>query len=257
MASRTAAGTAGWTEPRERIELTVGRQRCRDPIWNKLGLIYLAGFAVLSGLALEIGGAAWWLLWPAGALLIVAGIYFAGQPELFQKQNGAIAPAMLCLLAPYLAAAWLNSRIWTSKHSAADEIMDGVWLGRLPRKPERDKQLVASMVDLSAELPVNTAGVSYRVVPMLDLAPPTFEQLDAAVRAIEELDSSRPTLVCCALGYSRSAAAVAAWLTASGRTRSVNDSIALIQARRPRIVLGLVQRERLEEWCKWIPTGRR
>jgi protein-tyrosine phosphatase len=77
---------------------------------------------------------------------------------------------------------------------------------------------------------------------------PGVAQLNAAVAAIDELAGSRPTLVCCAAGYSRSAAAVAAWLIASGRAASVDESIALIRAHRPRIVLGPADRARLEEW---------
>src|SRR5439155_15809062 len=86
-----------------------------------LGAAYLAGAILLAGAAFRIGGAALWLLWPAGALLIVAGIYGSGRPELFRKINGVMPPAMIALLAPYLAAAWLNSRLWTRKEPAAGE----------------------------------------------------------------------------------------------------------------------------------------
>jgi protein-tyrosine phosphatase len=83
---------------------------------------------------------------------------------------------------------------------------------------------------------------------MLDLVAPTVEELDAAVTAIDELSSKRPTLICCALGYSRSAAALAAWLTASGRSPSISESIALVRTRRPRIALDSTERARLHEW---------
>jgi len=43
--------------------------------------------------------------------------------------------------------------------------------------------------------------------------------------------------VFCALGYSRSAAAVAAWLIASGETPSFDQAVEFIRARRPSIVL--------------------
>lgn len=227
-------------------EPAVQRHTFRDPSRMKIALTYLAGFVVLIAFAIEIRGWAWWLLWPAGAVAIVAGIYFAGQPELFRKRDGVIAPSVTWLLAPYLAGAWLNSRIWTSQHPEADEIVDGVWIGRLPRKSEREA--FASIVDLAAELPVDVVGVSYGAVPMLDLIAPTFEQLGAAVKAIEEFHPQRPTLVCCALGCSRSASAVAAWLIWSGRAKSVDDAVELIKASRPCTVLGRAQCERLKEW---------
>lgn len=225
----------------------VHRQTYRDPGRIRIALVYLAGFIVLVALAIEIQGWAWWLLWPAGSLVVVAGIYCAGQPALFQKRDGAIAPSMAFIMAPYLAGAWMNSRMWTRQHSKADEIVDGVWIGRLPRKSERED--FASVVDLTAEFPIDVVGVFYRAVPMLDLVAPTIEQLDAAVKAIEDFRSHRPTLVCCALGYSRSASTAAAWLIWSGRAKSVNEAITLIKVSRPCIVLRRAQRERIEEWC--------
>jgi protein-tyrosine phosphatase/membrane-associated phospholipid phosphatase len=221
-----------------------------DPQRMRLGTAYLVSSVLLVGLADRIGGAAWWLLWPAGALSIVGWIYFSGRPELFQKSNGVMPLPMMILLAPYLAGAWLNSRLWTWRGTQADEITEGIWLGRMPRKTERNKQTIASIVDLTAELPVDTTGTVYRGVPMLDLVAPAVEEIETAVDAIDELRSARPTLVCCALGYSRSAAALAAWLTATQRSSSLSESIELIRARRPQVVLGSAQRARLNEWCR-------
>jgi protein-tyrosine phosphatase len=79
-----------------------------------------------------------------------------------------------------------------------------------------------SVVALTAELPIR----SDKYVPMLDLIAPTHEQIDAAVQAIDEMAGQRPTLVCCALGYSRSAIAVAAWLIAAGHAVSAEDAFA-------------------------------
>ena len=44
-------------------------------------------------------------------------------------------------------------------------------------------------------------------------------------------------LVCCALGYSRSACAVAAWLLSSGRARDVGTAIATVRAARAAVAL--------------------
>ena len=61
-----------------------------------------------------------------------------------------------------------------------------------------------SIVDLTAELTLKSDAS----IPILDLTEPNDTQLDAAVKAIEL--AARPTLICCALGYSRAAAVAAA-----------------------------------------------
>jgi len=72
---------------------------------------------------------------------------------------------------------------------------------------------------------------------MLDLIVPAPEQLARAAAEIEQARSAGRVLVCCALGYSRSAAAVAAWLLSTGRAADVDAAIAEICHARPRIVL--------------------
>ena len=210
---------------------------------------YLASALLLASVAVRIDGWAWMLLWPASALLIAALAYATNRPGVFTKKLGSMNPIALALTAPYTVAAWINSRLWTRDDAEPREIAEGVWIGRLPRRAERDAIGIRSMVDLTAELPVEVGGVVYRAVPMLDLAIPSFEQISSAVNAVEELRMERPTLVCCALGYSRSAATVAAWLVASGRAASVEAAIGAMRKHRPGIVLGPAHRQRLAEWA--------
>ena len=51
-----------------------------------------------------------------------------------------------------------------------------------------------------------------------------------------------PVLVCCALGYSRSAAAAAAWLLVTGRAADADAAIARVREVRPHLVLGAAAR---------------
>jgi protein-tyrosine phosphatase len=199
----------------------------------------------LAAIAVWTHGAGLLLLWPAGSLAIIGAIYISGRVEFFGKKDGAMPAAMIALLAPYIVVARLNAR----RVSLADEIVPGVWLGRLPRRRERDALGIDSMVDVTAEFPADTTGVAYRGVPMLDLLVPSVDQLDAAVRAIDELQTSRPTLVCCALGYSRSTSAMAAWLVASGRATSVDEAIEHIRLQRPRIAVRRALRAGIEQWA--------
>ena len=195
---------------------------------------YLAGGLTFAIAAFGMSGIALLLLWPAGALLVVSGVYWTGRVDLFGKSEGRMPASVQWLLAPYVAGAWINSRLWTLGQPPAREIADGVWLGRVPG----DAAGFASLVDLTAEIPVNTQGLPYRAEPLLDLIPPAPAQLASAVRAIEELAPHRPTLVFCALGYSRSAAAVAAWLAATGRAESPEAAVAMLAEKAPSIVLG-------------------
>ncbi|WP_265946620.1 dual specificity protein phosphatase family protein [Dechloromonas sp. A34] len=149
-------------------------------------------------------------------------------------------------MAPYLAAAWLNSRLWTSRQPAPVQVADGVWLGRMQTRREMATGRFAGLLDLTAELPAPQGGWSYLNRPWLDLVPPTSAELVLAADAIDTLRRQGPLLVCCALGYSRSAAAVAAWLLRTGRAGGIDEAVQLIAACRPPVVLGAAHRAALQ-----------
>jgi protein-tyrosine phosphatase len=214
----------------------------------RLALCYLLGAVVFTALAYTFKGTWLWLLWPALAALLVALNYALLGAGGFQKRSdGRLSPAARWLYAPYLAAAWLNSRWWTRHNRQPDEVLDNVWLGRLPTRTELMHSPFTAVLDLCAELSLNPEGVAYRSLPVLDLTTPTPLQCQQAASAIETLRQHGPLLVCCALGYSRSATAVAAWLLHSGRASSVDEAIQLIKRARPGIVLRPIQRQALEQ----------
>jgi protein-tyrosine phosphatase len=51
------------------------------------------------------------------------------------------------------------------------------------------------------------------------------------------------------LGFSRSAAATAAWLIASGSATTAHEAIAQVQAARPGVVINNAQRAALEQFA--------
>ena len=175
---------------------------------------YLIGGGLIAALAVWIGGAGLWLLWPAVSLVLVAANYAVLGPEGFQKDaDGRMSLAARLLLAPYLAGAFVNSRSWTRHEPKPVAIGDGVWLGRIPW-PARPRASPPSSIcapNCRAQ-PRPGPGCAF---PMLDLVPPQPAQLRDAAASIERGRSAGPVLVCCALGYSRSAATVATWLLTS------------------------------------------
>jgi hypothetical protein len=216
----------------------------------ELSVLYGIGSMSLIITSVWLGGLAWLLLWPAGALLIVALAYGIGSPHLLRSRNGKMSFAAAVLLAPYLAAAKVNSWCWGRTQSPADEIVPGLWLGRVMTPRERNRLQIASVVNLAPELPIDTRGVNSRSVPMLDLLVPSATELDAAVSAIEELRTERPTLISCALGYSRSATVTVAWLLARRFAPSVDSAIEMVRSRRRRVALSADHRDRLKSWAE-------
>jgi hypothetical protein len=193
----------------------------------RLTLYYLAG-----ALACAIGGFYWhWLLlWPAFALSMVAAAYWSANPKWLKWG---------VFMLPYTAAAWVNSRCWTRGEPPRCHLADGVWIGRAPFPWERNA--IRSVVNLAPELRMNADAQ----VAILDLTVPTEDQLTRAVQAVRT--SARPTLVCCALGYSRSATVSAAWLVATGQT--VEDAITQVRRVRPKVVISEAHKKRLTEWA--------
>jgi protein-tyrosine phosphatase len=223
----------------------------RDARRRRLAGGYGLGAVSCAGVA-ATGGTALWLLWPAVSLALVGLHYLGFGPAGFQKSDGRLAPGSRLLLAPYLVAAWLNSRLWTRHRPAPDAIADGVWLGCMPAAEDMRRGGFRGLVDLSAEMPAPAGDWAYAGVPQLDLTPLAPAALQAAAAAIERLRTHGPLLVCCALGYARSASAVAAWLIASGRAADADAAIARVAACRP-IVIDAAQRAALVAFSHGIP----
>jgi membrane-associated phospholipid phosphatase len=221
-----------WIWPDEGPSPVAGARLTPDRKRRRLAVCYTVG-AVLVAMPAMVGGLALLLLWPALALSFVAANYAALGTAGFQKQpDGRISLAALWLLAPYIIGAWTNSRLWTRRDPRPAVIRDGVWLGRTPWPGTAAD--FARIVDLCAELP---GARRSRAVPMLDLVAPSPEKLAGAVAEIEHARSNGAVLVCCALGYSRGAAAVAAWLLTTGRAANLAAAVAEVRAARPRITL--------------------
>jgi protein-tyrosine phosphatase len=242
-----------WLFPEDAAPVTHSWRLTADPRRRQLAACYAAG-AVLTGIAAGlIGGWGLWLLWVAGSLMLVSLIYAALDASAFQKQaDGSMSLASRWLLAAYLAGAWANSRWWTRRMDHVNEVTPGLWIGRLPGRAADLPSGNITLIDLCAELPCPAAKAAhaYLSLPALDLVPLSTRQLGDAAQHIARAIACGPVWVCCALGYSRSAATVAAWLITSGRAANAREAVALIHRARPQAVLGEQQCRALDELAR-------
>jgi protein-tyrosine phosphatase len=216
----------------------------------RLASAYWLGAALCLGLAAGLGGWAWLLLWPAGALLLVGLTYAQGSTAVFQKHEGHLSWAARTLLAPYLIGAWWSSRWLTRREAAGAEVAPGIWLARAPSRTDWQHLPYNAVLDLTAEFDCGPpAGPRpYRNVPLLDLVAPSVAELAQAVAALDALASHRPVLVHCALGYSRAAVVVAAWLLHHGTAATVAEALAQVRIARPQAVLTPAHQATLAEY---------
>jgi len=207
-------------------------QLARNPLRWRIAALYLVGAIAL-----------WWTYWAALALLCVAGNYaFLGARGFGKRRDGSISAPMLILFAPYTLGAWINSRLWTRRCVDAGEVADGVFIGRIPlRRAPFD-----AIVDMCAELPCRGEAKFYRSIPVLDHIAASDDDLRAAAAAIEEARTHGRVLVCCALGFSRSATAVIAWLLTTRRATSVESAMEMVRRARPAMRLHRPHRLALE-----------
>ena len=240
-----------WLFPDEGRSPLAGARITGDSSRRAISVRYGTGAAACAALAAWIGGWAHWLFWVAGSLALVALIYAALDEGAFQKRpDGSLSAASRWLMGPYFAGAWLNSRWWTRNVPGDGEVVPGLRLGRIPSRRDCEAGGLQGVVDLTAELSCETGVPRYAAVPQLDLTVATPEHLARAVEAIEKARAGGTTLVCCALGFSRSALAVAAWLVASGRARDAAEALEAVRRARPHVVLGPAHVEVLERFAR-------
>jgi protein-tyrosine phosphatase len=98
---------------------------------------------------------------------------------------------------------------------------------------------VRAVLDLTGEFSelAPFRSVTYRNIPVLDLTAPTVGQLEEMAAFIETESQNGIVFVHCKIGYSRTAAAAAAYLLRTGQVRSVAEAIERLRQVRPTIVI--------------------
>jgi len=208
----------------------------------RLGWYYAMGAIVLMAAGGWLRPWGWFLFWPAFATAMVAAAYFGAGPGIFRKENGRLPWSARILLAPCLLGQ--RASLWHYQRQCLpwDKATPGVWIGRLLNDGEAAEAVragVTAVLDLTAEFSeaASFRSVTYRNVPILDLTAPTSAQLNEAVEFIQSQVASGPVYVHCKIGYSRSAAAVGAWLLASGTVKTADEAMARLRSVRPTILI--------------------
>lgn len=208
----------------------------------RIGCYYAAAALTVFVIVSMIGIWGTFLLWPAFALGVTAFAYWGIGPGIFRKADGALPWSTRFVMAPILLGQYLSWLHYRRQCNAWDEVTPSLWIGRALTDAEAASAIdqgVTAVLDLSAEFAA--AGpfrdVTYRNLQILDLTAPTTEQLAEAVQFLAKETANGIVYVHCKIGYSRSAAVIAAYLLASGQFASVDEAIAHLRVVRPSIVI--------------------
>jgi protein-tyrosine phosphatase len=209
---------------------------------RRIGSYYVAGAAVL----VLIGAILWpWgalLLWPTIALGTVAIGYFGAGPIVFRKTDGKLPLSTRFVLAPYLLGQYLSLLYYRRQCRSWDRVTPQIWIGSKLGCRSANNALragVASVLDLSPEFSEAKPfrKIHYKNIPVLDLTAPTQAQLVEMSKFIGDYSRKEPVYVHCKIGYSRSAAAVAAYLIMSDEVDTAEEAFAMIRRVRPSVVI--------------------
>lgn len=215
--------------------------------------LYFVNMVISVIIAYWLGGWALWLLWLSAALAIATLSYGIIGANGFQKQkSGQFEPVVGGLLLPYRCIMRINSQLWTRGQPAFNHVVDNLYIGKLPTKRLFTLHPFAAVIDLCAELAVPVLKTHYTLIPVLDMTVPSIEDCEKGVQAIDAARHDGDILVCCALGYSRSATIVLAWLLVRGFANNVEQAIAILKKARPHVVINDKHLNVLNQWERLI-----
>ena len=226
----------------------------------RIGAYYGAGSLVCLVLTTLVWPRTAALLWPAISLGITAAGYWGIGPGIYRKNEGRIPLSARLLLAPSLAGQFLSLAYYRRECQPWNQVTPQVWIGsRLNRREahEARREGVTAVLDLTAEFSETCEflGLSYCNLPVLDLTGIPSHQLSRAVEFISRHSQKGVVYVHCKVGYSRSSAAVGAYLLASGQAASIEDALAIQRKARPTIVFRPEVVATLQEFCNFQRTA--
>ena len=184
---------------------------------------------------------------------MVALAYLTGNAAFFQKQaNGKLSAAATVLLLPYLVGVRLNMAYWLRGKVKTAPVRNDVWIGSVLGISNH----LPAVLDICAEYPCRSYPREYRVLPLLDMVTPSENDLVQTALILETLRQKHgKVLVCCALGYGRSAAVVLTWLLVYGGCKDLTQAKAELKQARPQMVLSLATAQVVEAAANYLKQG--
>jgi predicted protein tyrosine phosphatase len=204
-----------------------------------MGACHLGGFVTFCMLV--------WLGWPWSAPLAWAALtcgllgvgHFGLGARIYGRSSGRLPPWSRCLLAWDRCAQEISRRYYRGRAPAWSKLAPNVWFGCWPDEAasrELREAGVTAVVDLAAEFESSALARSPSVetlfLDLLDLSVPSLRDLHRAADFIGVQSKRGIVFIHCKAGSFRSAAVAGAWLIASGRARTANDAIEILERSR-------------------------
>jgi len=228
---------------------------------RRLGAYYACGSVLLLAVTWKFRSWALLMLWPSAAMAIVACAYYGAGPGIYRKSAGTLPWSAKLALAPTLFGQYLSLLHYRRQCRPWDEVTPQIWIGRVLSSAEAAQAIergVTAVLDLTVEFDEAKPFLTlcYLNVPILDLTAPTQNQLQEMANFIETQSATGCVYVHCKIGYSRSAAAVCAYLLRRGAAADVNAAVEKLRSIRPSIVVRPEIMSTLQIWQGACNTPR-
>jgi len=199
--------------------------------WNQRTTTSLVRYYLVAGIVCVLCAifSPFWpaliLLWIGSSLVVVALGYRNLGPVVFQKHaNGSLTFAAKTLHFPYRTVSRLVRYFFFKSYTVPQKITENLYLGAFSM---HNQVPCDAIFDVCSEYErVNYTMPHYVQYPLIDLVTPAAEELRIGVEKLDTLiQQNRTVFIHCALGMSRSAMLVMAWLIYSKKVQSAAEAI--------------------------------
>jgi protein-tyrosine phosphatase len=213
-------------------------------IYSTVGILFFI-LAFLCPIAIALI-----FIWIGVSLLFIGLGYFGLGSVIFQKkENGSFTFAANILFFPYRWMSRLVRNVFFKSYQTPQKITNKLYLGAFWMTKLHNYHAVFDVCSEYKKSSNNTQNyISY---PLIDLATPTIDELHLGVKKLDELIQNNNTVfIHCALGMSRSATLVFAWLLYTHKIKTVKEGFAFFEDNNYEFNLSGKHKELLEIYCK-------